>query len=193
MKKASLTTDGSCLDNPRGQGGRACMLRFDDLKGRSSDSNPDSTNNRMELMAPIQGLLAIQELLALQEPCPVEITSDSKYVVDGTIKWISGWKQRHWWRKHEHVPNADLWIELDALASPYEPTGYGSGATAITKTTSGAIGWHGMRQPLKKSSWADGRPHAALPLNLHADYVAPKPPAGLFDDARPDAVDDGDE
>jgi hypothetical protein len=52
----------------------------------------------MELMAPIQGLLA------LQEPCEVEITTDSKYVVDGMNKWISTWKQKL-------VPNADLWIE----------------------------------------------------------------------------------
>jgi ribonuclease HI len=81
MKKVSLITDGSCLNNP-GRGGWACLFRFDGVKGEELGFDSDTTNNRMELMAPIQGLLAPKEL-ALKEPCEVEITSDSKYVVQG--------------------------------------------------------------------------------------------------------------
>jgi ribonuclease HI len=76
MKKVSLITDGSCLRNP-GPGGWAFVLRFGGEKREIFGFDPDTTNNRMELMAPIQGLLA------LEEPCEVEITSDSEYVVLG--------------------------------------------------------------------------------------------------------------
>src|SRR6516162_2715946 len=76
MKKVSLVTDGSCLGNP-GPGGWACLLRFGGVKREFFGFDPHTTNNRMELMAPIQGLLA------LKEPCEVEITSDSEYVLRG--------------------------------------------------------------------------------------------------------------
>jgi ribonuclease HI len=115
MKKVSLATDGSCLGNP-GPGGWACVLRFGGVKRELFGFDPDTTNNRLELMAPIQGLLA------LKEPCEVEITTDSKYVYLGITDYISEWKQRHWWRKHESVRHADLWIELDELASLHKPT-----------------------------------------------------------------------
>ena len=75
MKKVSLITDGSCLGNP-GRGGWACLLRFGGAKREIFGFDPDTTNQRMELMAPIQGLLALEEL-ALKEPCEVEITTDS--------------------------------------------------------------------------------------------------------------------
>jgi len=115
MKKVSLITDGSCLGNP-GPGGWACVLRFGDVKKESFGFDPHTTNNRMELMAPIQGLLA------LKEPCEVEITTDSEYVLYGITKWIIKWKRRHWWRKHGPVRNADLWMELDELASRHKTT-----------------------------------------------------------------------
>jgi ribonuclease HI len=71
MKKVSLIADGSCLNNP-GQGGWACVLRFGDVKKREIFGfDPHTTNQRMELMAAIQGLLA------LKEPCEVEVTTDS--------------------------------------------------------------------------------------------------------------------
>ena len=141
MKKVSLITDGSCLGNP-GPGGWACLLRFGGVKKEFFGFDPHTTNNRMELMAPIQGLLA------LKEPCEVEITTDSEYVLHGMTKWIINWKRRHWWRKHAPVRNADLWMELDELASLHKTTWVWARATPVTKTTPGAIGWHRMRQPL---------------------------------------------
>jgi ribonuclease HI len=113
MKKVSLITDGSCLGNP-GPGGWACVLRFGGVKKEFFGFDPHTTNNRMELMAPIQGLLA------LKEPCEVEITTDSEYVLYGITKWVIKWKQRHWWPKHGPVRNADLWMELDELASLHQ-------------------------------------------------------------------------
>jgi ribonuclease HI len=149
MKKVSIVTDGSCLNNP-GQGGWACLLRFGGVKPKEIFGfDPHTTNQRMELMAPIQGLLALKEL-ALKEPCEVEITADSKYVVLGMTKWIFKWKRRHWWRKHGPLSNAYLWIELDELATLHKPTWDGPGATPVTKTTNGAIGWQRKRQPLSK-------------------------------------------
>jgi ribonuclease HI len=81
MKKASLITDGSCLGNP-GPGGWACILRFGSVKKEIFGYDPNTTNNRMELMAAIQGLLAFTE------PCEVEITTDSEYVLRALR---SGW------------------------------------------------------------------------------------------------------
>jgi RNase H len=92
MKKVSLITDGSCLGNP-GPGGWACVLRFGGVKKELFGFDPLTTNNRMELMAPIQGLLA------LKEPCEVEITTDAEYVFHGITKWPARWKWWHWWRK----------------------------------------------------------------------------------------------
>jgi len=76
MKKVMLITDGSCLGNP-GPGGWACLLRFGNASKELFGYDPQTTNNRMELMAPIQGLLA------LKEPCEVEIVTDSEYVRQG--------------------------------------------------------------------------------------------------------------
>ena len=87
------------------------MLRCGGVKKEFFGFDPHTTNNRMELMAAIQGLLA------LKEPCEVEITTDSEYVLHGITKWIVTWKRGHWWRKHGSVRNADLWMELDELAS----------------------------------------------------------------------------
>ena len=151
------------------------MLRFGGVKPKEIFGfDPHTTNQRMELMAPIQGLLALKEL-ALKEPCEVEITSDSQYLVLGMTKWIFQWKRRHWWRKHEHVPNAGLWIELDALASPYKPNwvwtrGHGDHEDNVRCDLLAR-----KAAATQKSSWADGRPHAPLRLNLGVDYVPPKP------------------
>jgi len=154
MKKVSLITDGSCLGNP-GPGGWACLLRFGGVKREFFGFDPHTTNNRMELMAAIQGLLA------LKEPCEVEITTDSEYVLQGMTKWIFKWKRRHWWRKYAPVRNADLWMELHELASLHKTTWvWNPGATPVTKTTPGAIGWPRMRQPLcKVLEQMEGRTH----------------------------------
>jgi ribonuclease HI len=92
LKRVSLITDGSCLGNP-GPGGWACILRFGARHKELFGYDPSTTNNRMELMAPIQGLLA------LKEPCEVEITTDAEYVLRGITVWIHHWKRRRWWKK----------------------------------------------------------------------------------------------
>ena len=125
--------DGSCLGNP-GPGGWACLLRFGGVKKEFFGFDPHTTNNRMELMASIQGLLA------LKEPCDVEITTDSEYVLNAITRWIVRWKRRHWWRKHGPVRNADLWMEVDELASLTRQAGCGPEATPATKITADATG-----------------------------------------------------
>ncbi len=108
MKKVQLITDGACIGNP-GPGGWACVLRFGQLKKELWGSEPQTTNNRMELNAAVRGLEA------LKEPCEVEIVTDSEYVKNGITKWILGWK-RNGWKKADKSPvlNKDLWQELDA-------------------------------------------------------------------------------
>ena len=107
MKKVQLITDGACIGNP-GPGGWACILRYGDNKKEIFGSEPQTTNNRMELTAAVKGLTA------LREPCEVEIVTDSQYMKNGIQKWIANWK-RNGWRTAEKKPvlNQDLWEELD--------------------------------------------------------------------------------
>ena len=101
-----LFTDGACKGNP-GPGGWGAVLRFGEHEKEISGGEPDTTNNRMEMMAAIEGLKA------LSRPCRVVLHTDSKYVMDGITKWIHGW-QRNGWRTADRKPvkNADLWQEL---------------------------------------------------------------------------------
>ena len=107
MKKVQLITDGACIGNP-GPGGWACILRYGDTKKELYGSEPQTTNNRMELTAAVKGLMT------LREPCEVEIITDSQYMKNGIQKWIANWK-RNGWRTAEKkaVLNKDLWEELD--------------------------------------------------------------------------------
>ena len=174
MKRVAIITDGSCLGNP-GPGGWACILRFGEATKELLGYDPATTNNRMELMAPIQGLLA------LRERCEVEITTDSEYVRQGITTWIIWWKRRHWWKKNRPVRNADLWLELDGLAGGHKVT------WAWTKGHAGhednnRCDWLAQTAArTQSSSWPDNRPHAALPLSLGPGYVPPNPQVGLFD------------
>ena len=106
-----LFTDGACSGNP-GPGGWAYILRHPGTGREASDSGAerDTTNNRMELTAVIEGLSA------LSKPTNVLLYSDSKYVLDGLEKWIVNWK-RNGWRtaSKEPVKNVDLWQALDAM------------------------------------------------------------------------------
>lgn len=107
MKRVQLITDGACLGNP-GPGGWAYILRFGEHKKESSGSERDTTNNRMELRAAVEGLRA------LKEPCEVEITTDSEYLRNGITTWIKGWKSRGWLTADKKpVKNQDLWEALD--------------------------------------------------------------------------------
>ena len=183
MKKIYLITDGSCLGNP-GPGGWACLLRFGAVKKELFGFDPHTTNNRMELMAPIQGLLA------LKEPCDVEITTDSEYVRQGTTRWIVRWKKRHWWRKNRPVRNADLWIELDALAAAHATTWTWTKGHAAHEDNNRCDWLAQTAARTQTSSWPDGRPHEPLPQNLGRDYLPPRPQASLFEDLETEEDED---
>jgi ribonuclease HI len=110
MKKVAIYTDGACSGNP-GDGGWAAILKYGAHERELSGFEPDTTNNRMELTAAIEGLRA------LKEPCEVELFSDSSYLVDSFEKdWIGNWKANGWISKSkDEVKNIGLWKELDRL------------------------------------------------------------------------------
>jgi ribonuclease HI len=107
MKKVRLITDGACLGNP-GPGGWACVLRYGDHSKEMFGSEKETTNNRMELTAALEGLRA------LKHRCEVEIVTDSNYMKDGITKWIANWKRNGWkTASKKPVVNQDLWEALD--------------------------------------------------------------------------------
>jgi len=110
LPQVEIFTDGACRGNP-GPGGWGVLIRAGAREKELSGGEPVSTNNRMELMASIEGLNA------LTKPCRVTLVTDSIYVRDGITKWIHGWR-KNGWRTADRKPvkNADLWRELDALA-----------------------------------------------------------------------------
>jgi ribonuclease HI len=108
LKKVQLITDGACLGNP-GPGGWAYILRYNEHVREGSGGEAETTNNRMELRAAVEGLRAIKQ------SCEVEITTDSEYLRKGITEWIHGWKARGWRTADKKpVKNQDLWQELDA-------------------------------------------------------------------------------
>jgi len=113
LKKIQLITDGSCLGNP-GPGGWACILRFGEHSKEMFGSSRETTNNRMELTAAIEGFRA------LREACEVTVITDSQYVKNGITSWVHGWK-RNGWRNSQKQPvvNRDLWEELDGLVAKH--------------------------------------------------------------------------
>jgi ribonuclease HI len=181
LKKASLITDGSCLANP-GPGGWACLLRFGAAKKELFGYDRQTTNNRMELMAAIQGLLAFKE------PCEIAITTDSEYVRQGITQWVAKWKRQHWWKKHHAVRNADLWMELDELVQIHKTAWIWTKGHAEHEDNNRCDWLAQNAARTQTSSWEDNRGHGALRLNLGRDYVPPRPQVGLFD-----GVDDKEE
>ena len=110
-KQIEVHTDGACLGNP-GPGGWGALLRWREVERELSGGEPDTTNNRMELMA------AIAALEALREPCDVILTTDSQYVRQGIMDWLSNWIRRGWKTAGgDPVKNRDLWERLHAAAS----------------------------------------------------------------------------
>lgn len=111
-----LFTDGACSGNP-GPGGWGFLLRHPTTgKAREgSGGEPDTTNNRMELTAVIRGLEA------LTRSSRVDLTSDSKYVLDGLREWLPAWKARGWkTAAKKPVKNQDLWQRLDELMAEHQ-------------------------------------------------------------------------
>ena len=104
-----IYTDGSCLSNP-GDGGWAAIINIDGEIKKISGNEKNTTNNRMELMAPINALKNINS------KDPIEIFTDSKYVKNGITDWINTWVLNNWKTSNkEDVKNKDLWIELYKL------------------------------------------------------------------------------
>ncbi|WP_239025164.1 ribonuclease HI [Rhodoligotrophos defluvii] len=106
-----MFTDGACSGNP-GPGGWGVVLRYGNVEKELSGGEPETTNNRMELTAAIEGLSA------LKRPCAVDLYTDSNYVRDGIMKWIHRWRANGWRTADgKPVKNAELWQRLaDALA-----------------------------------------------------------------------------
>ena len=111
-----IFTDGACRGNP-GPGGWAAILRYRGVEKELTGYDPDTTNNRMEMIAAIAGLEA------LKRPCRVRLYSDSQYLRDGITKWINGWKRRGWRTADKQpVKNVDLWQRLDAASARHVVT-----------------------------------------------------------------------
>ncbi|MBI5448607.1 MAG: ribonuclease HI [Gammaproteobacteria bacterium] len=112
----SIYTDGACRGNP-GPGGWGALLRYHEHEKILYGAETHTTNNRMELMA------AIQALQALQQTCQVELTTDSEYVRRGITEWIHKWKKNNWkTADKKDVKNRDLWQTLDTLSQQHHLT-----------------------------------------------------------------------
>ena len=109
-----IYTDGSCLENP-GNGGWAAIIIYDEKKTQIKGSKKNTTNNQMELLAPIEALKKIPK------GSKVQIFTDSKYVKSGITEWIHNWKKNGWKTANKQkVKNKELWTELDLLAYEFE-------------------------------------------------------------------------
>lgn len=134
--KVEIYTDGACRGNP-GPGGWGVLLRYNQHEKTLHGGEAQTTNNRMELLAAIKGLEA------LTRSCEIHLYTDSQYVRLGMMEWMHGWKKNNWRNsKKEAVKNADLWQELDRLATNHQVT------------------WH----------WVKG--HSGHPENEKADALA---------------------
>ncbi|MDT8403414.1 MAG: ribonuclease HI [Sulfuriflexus sp.] len=134
--RVEIFTDGACRGNP-GPGGWGALLRYAGKEKTLRGGERLTTNNRMELMA------AISALEELKRPCKVELTTDSKYVMQGITEWLENWKKRNWkTASRQPVKNVDLWQRLDAATQRHE------------------INWH----------WVRG--HNGHPENERADELA---------------------
>ncbi|MCE5257170.1 MAG: ribonuclease HI [Spirochaetaceae bacterium] len=144
MNDFIVYTDGGCSNNP-GPGAWAYVIHFGDRSHEDSGFEPETTNNRMELIAVIQALTFLRELKtgtyrrfpsdsrspsdpgdAAPEPrwlsAPIKIHTDSQYVRNGITAWISSWKLRGWKTSDKKpVKNQELWIRLDALVQELGP------------------------------------------------------------------------
>ena len=116
MKKVEIHTDGACIGNP-GPGGWGALLRHGASERELSGGEPDTTNNRMELMG------AIAALEALSAPCEVVLHTDSQYVQKGISEWLPNWIRRGWkTAAGDPVKNKDLWQRLSEASARHRVT-----------------------------------------------------------------------
>jgi ribonuclease HI len=144
-----IFTDGACLGNP-GPGGWGVLLRWQKKEKELSGGDAHTTNNRMELKAPIEALKTIKR------PLPIHIYTDSKYVQNGITLWLSSWKSNGWKTKQKDpVKNQDLWEELDQLSSQHDVT------------------WHWVKGHAghTENERADALARAAVPKKANHDIV----------------------
>ncbi|MBT3536957.1 MAG: ribonuclease HI [Rhodospirillaceae bacterium] len=107
MDEVTIYTDGACSGNP-GPGGWGALMLFGEHERELKGGEPQTTNNRMELLA------AIEALEALKRPCKVNLHTDSTYLRDGITKWIHNWKRNNWRTSAKKpVKNVDLWQRLE--------------------------------------------------------------------------------
>ena len=112
-KHVKIYTDGACSGNP-GAGGWGAILVYGDKEKELSGGEPETTNNRMELMA------AIAALEQLKTPCMVDLYSDSTYVLKGISEWLPAWKARGWKTADKKpVKNVEYWQRLEKAATPH--------------------------------------------------------------------------
>lgn len=112
--KVVMYTDGACRGNP-GPGGWGVVLRYQGNLKTLKGFDPETTNNRMELTAVIEGLRT------LTRSCDIELHTDSKYVMQGINEWLSNWKRNGWkTAAKKPVKNIDLWQQLDDEVSRHE-------------------------------------------------------------------------
>ena len=114
MSEIEIFTDGACSGNP-GPGGWGAILRANGHEKELAGGEKATTNNRMEMMAVIQGLAA------LTKPSAVTLYTDSRYVLDGATKWIKNWKKNGWKTADKKpVKNEDLWRLLEVEAARHQ-------------------------------------------------------------------------
>ena len=114
MKKVQIFTDGCCKGNP-GPGGYGCILKYGGETKELTGASASTTNNIMELTA---ALIALEEL---KEPCEVELTTDSQYLVKGMTEWATGWIKKGWINSaKEPVKNQDLWKALLKMSEKHK-------------------------------------------------------------------------
>ena len=112
--KVVIYTDGACRGNP-GPGGWGVVMSSQGQNKTLQGYAPDTTNNRMELIAVIEGLRA------LKRPCKIELNTDSKYVLQGINDWVHNWKRNGWkTAARKPVKNVDLWQQLDDESQRHE-------------------------------------------------------------------------
>jgi ribonuclease HI len=111
--QVDIYTDGACSGNP-GPGGWGAIMIWNGREKELSGADPETTNNRMELMA------VIEALSTLKRPCTVTVHTDSQYVQKGMSEWLPRWKENGWKRKGGSIQNLDLWQALDAQARKHE-------------------------------------------------------------------------